>query len=127
MRSITRLGFLVAGTLVLSCGSSGGKAPLPPAALCTGAAETATEANSVASISENVDTTCASVVGSEHWKMGATGSPCTGPLDCTPVCCPCPNGTHHTLATWCNQGQCAAAADVACMIEGTPLASCGTN
>src|SRR4029079_17015754 len=133
MRSVIKwggslgLGFAVTGTLMVACGSTGGKPPLPSAAMCTGPDQTATEANSVASVSENVDTTCASVVGFEHWKMGATGSACTDPLDCSPACCPCPNGTHHTLAAWCNQGQCAAPADVACMIEGTPLASCGTN
>jgi hypothetical protein len=119
------VGFMVLGTLTLACGSNGAdKRALPLAATCTGPAEMATEANSVASISENVDATCASVQGFETWKMGATGSACTDPLDCTPVCCPCPNGTHHTLAAWCNQGQCAAAADVACMIAGTTLNSC---
>jgi hypothetical protein len=129
MRSVigAGLGFMVTGTFLVACGSNGNKAPLPSAAMCTGPAQTAPEANSVASISENVDTTCASVVGFEHWKMGAIGSACTSPLDCTPVCCPCPDGTHHTLAGWCNQGQCAAGADVACMIDGTPLSSCDTN
>jgi hypothetical protein len=98
---------------------------LPVPAMCTGSAETATEVNSVASISENVDTTCASVVSDMAWNNGAIGSACTQPLDCTPVCCPCPNGTHHTLAAWCNQGHCAAPGDVACMIEGTAdLAAC---
>ena len=111
----------VGGLSIVACSADkGGNSPLPAAAMCTGAAQTATETNSVASISENVDTTCASVVGSETWKMGATGSTCTNPLDCTPVCCPCPNGTHHTLASWCNQGQCAPPADVSCMVQGTP-------
>jgi hypothetical protein len=93
--------------------------------MCAGAAETATESDSVASISENVDTTCASVVSYTTWKNGAVGSSCVQPLDCTPVCCPCPNGTHHTLAGWCNHGQCAAPGEVACMVQGTPgLVAC---
>jgi hypothetical protein len=93
--------------------------------MCADSPVSATEPNSVASISENVDTTCVAVIGSEPWKDFAAGSPCTDPLDCTPVCVPCPNGTHHTLATWCDQGHCAAPADVACMVAGTPgLAAC---
>jgi hypothetical protein len=86
-----------------------------------------TEAKSLDSISENVDTTCASVVGYLAWKMGATGSACTSPTDCTPVCVPCPNGTHQSLATWCDHGLCAAPGDVACAIAGTPgLKSCSS-
>jgi hypothetical protein len=88
--------------------------------MCADAPVAATEASSVAEVSENVDTTCASVVDFYTWKMGATGSACSAPLDCTPVCCPCPDGTHHALAGWCDHGQCAAPADVACMIAGTP-------
>src|SRR5262245_28323893 len=99
------MGVMVVGTLIAACGSDKKGVTPPPAAMCTGAPQTATEANSVASISENVDTTCVSVVGFETWKMGATGSACTDPLDCTPVCVPCPNGTHHTLASWCDYGQ----------------------
>ena len=87
----------------------------------------ATEASSVDSISENVDTTCASVVGYLAWKSGAAGDACTTPLDCSPVCVPCPNGTHHTLASWCDHGVCAAPDDVACMVAGTPLKSCSTS
>src|SRR5215470_17856498 len=115
------VGALLASLSFVACGSSGSKATLPPTATCVDSPVSATEPNSVTSISENVDTTCASVVGFEPWKMGATGSACTDPLDCTPVCVPCPNGTHHTLATWCDQGHCASPADVACMIAGTPL------
>jgi len=111
-----RLSF--AASLVVGCGSGSGTR-LPAPAVCTGSPQTATEANSVASISENVDTTCASIAGDINWKNGATGSSCAQPLDCTPVCCPCPNGTHHTAAAWCNQGLCAAPEDVACMVNGT--------
>jgi hypothetical protein len=97
---------------------------LPPAAMCTSTPVTATEANSVASLGENIDTTCASVVGIFAWKMHATGSACTSPLDCSPVCCPCPNGTQHTLAAWCDHGQCATGDRVSCMVLGSPLKSC---
>jgi hypothetical protein len=85
---------------------------------------TATEANSVDSVGENVDTTCASVVGYLPWRSGAAGDACMSPTDCAPVCVPCPNGTKHTLASWCNHGVCAAPGDVACMVAGSPLKSC---
>jgi hypothetical protein len=114
------LGIGVAGVFFTACGSSSSTTTLPATPTCTGSAETATEVDSVDSLSENVDLTCASVVNDMAWKNGATGSSCTQPADCTPVCCPCPNGTHHTLASWCNQGQCAAPGDVACMVNGTP-------
>jgi hypothetical protein len=120
------------GLLAASCGKSDGLLPpndagVPPAATCTGAPEMPTEANSVDSISENVDATCAAVAGYLPWKSGATGSACTDPVDCSPVCVPCPNGTHHTLASWCNHGACAAPGDVACMVAGTPsLKSCSS-
>jgi hypothetical protein len=118
------LGIWVAGAFLAACGSNTDTA-LPSTVTCAGSAQTATEADSVASISEDVDNTCASVVSYTTWKNGASGSVCTQPLDCTPVCCPCPNGTHHTLAAWCNEGHCAAPGDVACMIEGTPgLVAC---
>jgi hypothetical protein len=88
-----------------------------PAASCTsGDAVSATEPDSVDSISENVDTTCAAVATYLPWKMGAVGSACTDPIDCSPVCCPCPNGTHYTAATWCNDGLCAEPTAVACMV-----------
>jgi hypothetical protein len=120
---------LVLVLLGVGCGKSNGLLPpndaaVPPAATCTGAPEMATEDKSVDSISENVDSTCARVAGYLPWKMGAAGSPCTDPVDCSPVCVPCPNGTHYTLASWCNHGTCAAAGDVACMVQGTTLASC---
>jgi hypothetical protein len=125
-------GLGVAALGVVSCGKTNGLLPppdgaagVPPAATCTGTPVAATEAQSVDSVSEDVDATCESVAGFIDWKMGATGSACTGPSDCAPVCVPCPNGTHHSLASWCNHGDCAAPADVACMIAGTPsLASC---
>jgi len=116
---------LLAGLSFAACSSNGADKSVPPSATCTGTPVSATGMDTVDSISENVDTTCASVVGYLSWKNGATGSSCTDPVDCTPVCVPCPNGTHHTFATWCNQGQCAAPADVACMIAGTPgLTAC---
>lgn len=123
------LGLCLAGA---ACGKSNGLLPpddggVPPAATCSGSPETATGAKSVDSISEDVDTTCASVAGYLSWKMGATGSVCTDPVDCSPVCVPCPDGSHHTLASWCNGGTCAAPGDVACMVLGTPLKSCGTS
>ena len=118
-------GALIAWLSLGACGGSGGSNPqLPPAAMCADSPVSATAPSSVASISENVDTTCAAVVGFETWGMAATGSTCANPLDCTPVCCPCPNGTHHTLAAWCDQGHCAAPADVACMVAGTNLSAC---
>jgi hypothetical protein len=129
----TLRGLLAIGSVLAVAACSSGSsttvpdAALPAAAMCTSASETATGTGTVASLSENVDATCASIVGYTTWKNGATGSACTGPLDCTPVCCPCPNGTHHTLAAWCDQGQCAAPADVACMVNGTPgLAACSS-
>jgi hypothetical protein len=120
-----------------SCGKSDGLLPppdsdaatdstgagLPPAALCTGAPVSTTEKASINSLGENVDLTCASVVGILNWRMGATGSSCTSPLDCTPVCCPCPNGTHHSLTAWCDHGLCAAPEAVACALLGTPVGS----
>ena len=102
--------------------SSGG--PLPPAATCDATPVSATAPNSVTSISENVDSTCASVVGKAPWKAGAPGAPCADGLDCAPVCVPCKNGTHHTLATWCNNGVCETPGHVACMVLGTTLQSC---
>jgi hypothetical protein len=116
---------------VLGCGKSNGLLPAgetPLAATCTGQVLTATQPGSVDSVSENVDSTCSSVVGAVAWRNAATGSICKTPADCTPVCVPCPNGTHHTLASWCNKGFCAAPDVVACMVAGTPgLASCSTN
>jgi len=119
---------------VTSCGKDnglvpgdGGDAALPPAATCTGAPVAATESQSIDSISENVDSTCASVVGYLPWKTFVAGDACTTPTDCSPVCVPCPNGTYHTLASWCDHGKCAAAGDVACVIAGTPgLKSCAS-
>jgi hypothetical protein len=121
-----------------SCGKTNGLSPandggdagnaLPPAATCMGMPILDMEAKSVDSISENVDSTCASVMAYLPWKMGAAGSACATPTDCAPVCVPCPNGTHHTLASWCSHGQCAAPGDVACMIQGTPgFASCSSR
>jgi hypothetical protein len=117
---------MVLGSPLKSCGTAGGTGGAnPPSATCTGAPIMNTEAKSADSISENVDTTCASVAGTLPWKMGTMGSACATPTDCSPVCVPCPNGTHHTLASWCSHGQCAAPGDVACMIQGTPgFASC---
>jgi hypothetical protein len=105
----------------------GGDAALPPAATCTGPALQATETNSVISVSEVVDITCASVVGYAEWRSGAGGAACASPLDCAPTCVPCPTGSRHTLASWCNHGVCASSDDVACAILGTPLKSCGTQ
>jgi hypothetical protein len=120
--STVRVG-MVFFALHVACGAASHAAP--PAATCTGGPTTVTESRSIDSISENVDGTCASVVGFVMWKMGATGSSCSDPSDCTPVCCPCPNGTHHSLATWCNHGTCAAGTDACCAILGTSgLASC---
>ncbi|HVX94129.1 MAG TPA: hypothetical protein VHK47_04375 [Polyangia bacterium] len=127
MRAIAT-GLLAGLCLSSGCGKSNGLLPaveLPPAATCTGQVLTATENSSVDSISENVDSTCVSVVDFLDWKYAATGAACKTPLDCTPVCVPCPNGTHHTLASWCNEGICAAPNVVACMVAGTPgLARC---
>lgn len=106
----------IAGT-AQSCVTS--PSTVPPAASCTATPITVTEPRSIDSISENVDTTCASVAGYLSWKNGATGSACTDPIDCSPVCCPCPNGTHHTLATWCNHGVCASPQEACCAISGT--------
>jgi hypothetical protein len=125
-RGLTGVWAVFTALSVASCGKSNGLLPpddggsvLPPAATCTGAPLVDAEAMSADSISENVDATCASVAGYLPWKMLATGAACVSPNDCSPVCVPCPNGTHHTLASWCNHGQCAAPGDVACMIEGT--------
>lgn len=124
------VGLLLVAT---SCGKSNGLLPpadgsasgLPPAASCTATPVAVTEAKSLDSISENVDATCAAVVGFVDWKMNATGAACATPTDCSPVCVPCPNGTHHSFATWCNHGLCAAPADVACAVAGTSgLAGC---
>jgi hypothetical protein len=121
--------YVLAGLcLVSGCGKSNGLLPAveaPLAATCTGQVLTATENSSVDSISENVDKTCVSVVDAVNWQYAVTGAACKTPADCTPVCVPCPNGTHHSLASWCNHGKCAAPAEVACMVAGTPgLASC---
>jgi hypothetical protein len=107
-----------------SSSGSGSSGPLPPAATCNAAPVAATAQNSVTSISENVDSTCESVVGTAPWKTGAPGAPCTDPLDCAPVCVICKSGTHHTLATWCNDGVCETPEHVACMVLGTTLNGC---
>jgi hypothetical protein len=110
---------------LVACGSttpgSSDGGSLPAAATCSGAGIQVTEARSVTSLGENVDTTCASVVGFMTWKMGAAGSACVTPSDCTPVCCPCPNGTHHSLTAWCDHGLCATPDEVACVVKGTAL------
>ncbi len=125
MRQGGTFGRILVGASLLAAAACGGGTPSTGVALP--AAETATGTDTVASLSENVDTTCAALAGYTTWKNGATGAACTSPLDCTPVCCPCPNGTHHTLAAWCNQGRCAAPGDVACMIDGTAnLAGCSS-
>lgn len=121
---------LGAGSLAFAVGcassSTGGSSgPPPPAATCNASPVLATGSNVVSAAGENVDTTCASVDGYFPWKSGAAGSACTDPLDCAPVCCPCANGTHHALATWCNAGTCAAPETVCCMVLGTPLKACG--
>jgi hypothetical protein len=99
--------------------------PLPAAAMCATAPVAETEANSVASVGETNDTTCASVVHVFTWRMDAAKVACASPLDCTPVCVACPDGKHHALAAWCDQGVCASSADVACMVAGSSLESCG--
>ena len=110
-----------------AAGSAGaGGFAAPPAAVCTSTPVAATEANSVDSLGEDVDATCASVAGILNWKLEPAGSNCTSPLDCSPVCSPCPNGKQHALTAWCDHGQCATADRVSCMVLGTPLKSCGT-
>jgi uncharacterized protein DUF1566 len=110
-----------------AAGSAGaGGTTAPPAATCTSTPVAATEANSVDSLGEDVDATCASVAGILDWRMKAAGSSCTSPLDCSPVCSPCPNGSQHALTAWCDHGQCATADRVSCMVLGTPLKSCGS-
>jgi hypothetical protein len=109
-------------------GGGAGGATLPAAATCTGPPVADTEAKAVDSISEDVDGTCASVAGFLPWKAGLPGSACSTPTDCAPVCVPCPNGTHHSLASWCSHGQCAGPDAVACVILGTPgLQGCSTT
>lgn len=112
--------------LFLAC--SGSKdAPLPLSASCNGMPIADMQARSADSIGENVDSTCASVAHDLQWKMQPTGSTCTDPIDCTPVCCICANGTHHALTTWCNEGKCAAPETVCCMVLGTTLGTaCGS-
>src|SRR5207249_140094 len=60
-------GVLFAAAVAACCGGcgSGGDSskPAPPSATCTAGPASATEQNSVTSISENVDSTCASVAG----------------------------------------------------------------
>ena len=99
--------------------------PTPPAGRCDAAPVTATQANSVSASGEDVDTTCVSVAGTLKWKSGAAGSPCASPLDCAPVCCPCSDGSHYALSTWCDQGTCAPPNTVCCMVLGTTLRACG--
>jgi hypothetical protein len=124
---------MVVTLAVASCGKSDGLLPpneggaVPPAATCTGTPVMATEANSVDSIGENVDTTCAAAVGVLPWKTGAAGDACAAPTDCAPVCVPCPSVAQHTLASWCDHGVCATTGAVACMVAGTPLKSCGAR
>lgn len=121
-----------AGTLALlgpilcgGCGSNPKQSvPPPPSAVCASGPVTVTEPSSVTSISENFDETCVSVVGTLPWKMGAPGSPCTNPLDCSPVCCVCPGAQRHTFTTWCDQGACASNEAACCMVLGTNLTSC---
>jgi hypothetical protein len=113
--------------LAAACGSSsGGSVTLPPSATCTSDAGVAAQANSVDAVGENLDTTCGAVIGDLPWKMGATGSPCAQPIDCSPACCPCSNGTYRVLATVCDHGTCAAPAAVCCIVLGTPLKACGS-
>jgi hypothetical protein len=102
-------------------GTAGSSNGVPPSATCTAGPVMSTEARSIDSIGENVDTTCVSVVGFLPWKMAATGATCTTPTDCSPVCVACPNGTHHALASWCNHGKCASPEAVSCVVLGTPL------
>jgi hypothetical protein len=131
MRSSCFIGLVL--LVAASCGKSNGLLPppdaggpvaLPPAATCTGTPVAATAANPIDSVGEDLDATCAAAVGFLDWKMGATGSPCTAPSDCSPVCVLCPTGPNHTLAAWCDGGHCAAPSDIACAVAGTPLKSC---
>jgi len=62
------------------------------------------------------------------WKNGAAGTPCGTGIDCTPVCCACPSPSARTAMTsWCLDGNCASAAEVCCIVAGTPTLSCGTE
>jgi hypothetical protein len=120
-----RLGAMVlAGTALAACSSSKSSAPTPPAATCSSGPVAATAPNSVSAAGEDVDTTCASVTGAFTWGAADAGASCVNPLDCAPVCCPCPNGNAHALATWCNAGKCAPPEMVCCMVLGTTLNAC---
>jgi hypothetical protein len=59
-----------------------------------------------------------------RWVWLVAGSACSDPLDCAPVCCPCPKGNVFALSTWCNNGACADPETVCCMVLGTPLNAC---
>jgi len=120
---------LLCSIAAIGCGGRGvagtSLGPLPAAAMCAATPVAATEVNSVASAGETNDTTCASVVHVLTWKRAAAKAACASPLDCTPACVACPDGKHHALAAWCDHGSCATADDVACMVAGSSLESCG--
>jgi len=115
------LAFATAAMIGAACSSS---SSLPPSASCDSGPVMATGVNVVSAAGEDVDSTCAAVSHEFAWKAGAAGSACSDPLDCAPVCCVCPGRAAHALATWCDQGLCAAPADVCCMVLGTTLKAC---
>jgi hypothetical protein len=86
---------------------------------------TPTQNGAIDAVGENLDTTCGSVAGDLPWKMGATGSPCMQPIDCSPACCPCSNGSYRVLASFCDHGACAAPDTVCCVVLGSTLKACG--
>src|SRR6202034_4032087 len=80
---------------------------VPLSASCSANPVTATQPDSVSAAGSPDDGSCVSVTATFPWQSGDAGSACSDPLDCAPVCCPCPNGNVFALSTWCNNGACA--------------------
>jgi hypothetical protein len=108
-----------------ACSGSGSTVTLPPSATCSTGPVTDTTGTSIDAAGENLDTTCGSLIGSIAWKMGAAGSPCKQPIDCSPACCACSNASFHVLASYCDHGTCAAPEGICCAVLGTAVKACG--
>jgi hypothetical protein len=112
------VGWLMVTAVLAGCASHG-----EAVSSCSAAPVAVTEADSIASGSENGS--CEGVTALITWSDGAPGSACTDPTQCRPTCCACSTAGRSALTSWCNEGVCASPADVCCALAGTSTKSCG--
>jgi hypothetical protein len=118
MQNLCKLGWAVLIACSIGCSSGSGAV-----SSCASSPVTVTEPGSIASASNNGG--CEGATSLVTWGDGAPGSACTDPTQCRPTCCACQTAGRSALTSWCNQGVCAAPADVCCALAGTSTKSCG--